>query len=397
MTDAATGQPVAYASVAVLKAAGVPVSGGVGGRDEQFALPGVPPGTYAVRVSFLGYQDFVRPSVVVPAGGPPVALGALPLVAAAQKLGEVVVTARQALVEERVDRTVYHAENDPTTRGGDATNVLRRVPLLSVDLDGNVSLRGDQNIRVLINNKPSTITANGVADGLKQIPADQIQRVEVITSPSAKYDAEGTGGIINIITKTNTLRGGQLGLDGSGGTRSGTLNLNGTYRTGRMGFALGGFRRAGYNTPGSFSNDQLTSNPTTGQQTRTTQAVRTRWPQPTAALASSRAPATSVRNVQTTDESGTVDASLSYTHAYATPQRELSALALLTRNNRTFAFNNNTFVTSSAAQTDASGSDSRSSNQELTAQVDYQTPTGRNQLLEMGAKEIRRTVQSDYT
>jgi len=326
-----------------------------------------------------------------------VALGALPLVAAAQKLGEVVVTARQALVEERVDRTVYHAENDPTTRGGDATNVLRRVPLLSVDLDGNVSLRGDQNIRVLINNKPSTITANGVADGLKQIPADQIQRVEVITSPSAKYDAEGTGGIINIITKTNTLRGGQLGLDGSGGTRSGTLNLNGTYRTGRMGFALGGFRRAGYNTPGSFSNDQLTSNPTTGQQTRTTQAVRTRWPQPTAALASSRAPATSVRNVQTTDESGTVDASLSYTHAYATPQRELSALALLTRNNRTFAFNNNTFVTSGAAQTDASGSDSRSSNQELTAQVDYQTPTGRNQLLEMGAKEIRRTVQSDYT
>lgn len=164
-----------------------------------------------------------------------------------------------------------------------------------------------------------------------------------------------------------------------------------------MGFALGGFRRAGYNTPGSFSNDQLTSNPTTGQQTRTTQAVRTRWPQPTAALASSRAPATSVRNVQTTDESGTVDASLSYTHAYATPQRELSALALLTRNNRTFAFNNNTFVTSGAAQTDASGSDSRSSNQELTAQVDYQTPTGRNQLLEMGAKEIRRTVQSDYT
>ncbi|MGI4885623.1 MAG: TonB-dependent receptor domain-containing protein [Janthinobacterium lividum] len=435
VTDAATGQPVAYASVAVLNAAGAPVGGGVCGRDGQFALPGVPPGTYALRVSFLGYQDLARPGVVVPAGGGPVALGALPLVAAAQKLGEVVVTARQPLVEERVDRTVYHAENDPTTRGGDATDVLKRVPLLSVDLDGNVSLRGNQNLKVLINNKPSTITANGMADGLRQIPADQIKAVEVITSPSAKYDAEGSGGVINIVTKTSTLRGGQLGLDGSGGTRSGTLNLNGSYRTGRMGFALGGFGRAGYHTPGRFANDQLTTNPATGQQTRTTQAAATRQHQlfgrytlgwdydldprnslaasltygtrnatnyqdalatATAGLAAPGAPATSVRNVQTTDDSGTVDASLSYTHAYAVPQRELSALALLSRNNRTYRFNNDIYVATDAAQTGTAGNDNPSSNQELTAQVDYQTPTGHNQLLEVGAKEIRRTVRSDY-
>ncbi|MGI4822204.1 MAG: TonB-dependent receptor domain-containing protein [Janthinobacterium lividum] len=434
-TDGATGKPIAYASVAVLNAAGSPVSGGVGGSDGSFVLVGIAPGTYTVRVSFLGYQEFTREGVVVPAGGT-VALGAVPLLATAQKLGEVVVTAQQPLIEEKVDRTVYNAENDQTTRGGDATDVLKRVPLLSVDLDGNVSVRGSQNIKVLINNKPSTITANSVADGLRQLPADQIKRVEVITSPSAKYDAEGSGGIINIVTKGNTLRGGQLSLDGSGGTRSGTLNLNGGYRTGKMGFALGGFGRAGYNTPGSFTNEQLTTNPTTGIQTQTTQAADTRqnqlfgrytlgWDydlnkqnslaasltygtrnatnyQDALATITQRPgitgpPGTSLRNVKTTDDSGTVDASLTYTHTYEVEQRELSVLALFSRNNRTYNFNNDIYAATDVAGTGISGNDNASANQEVTAQLDYQTPTAKNQLLEFGVKDIKRTVDSDYS
>ncbi len=435
ITDGKTGKPIAYASVAVLTGAiEKVVAGGVCGDDGQFVLPNILPGTYTLHVSALGYLDLNRPSIVVPESGV-LSLGELPLMAAAKQLGEVVVRAQKPLVEEKVDRTVYHAENDETTRGGDATDVLKRVPLLSVDLDGNVSLRGNQNIRVLINNKPSTITANSVADGLRQLPADQIQTVEVITSPSAKYDAEGTGGIINIITKTNTLRGGQLSLDGSGGTRSGTLNLNGGYRTGKMGFALGGFGRAGYNTPGSFANDQLTTNPTTGDQVRTTQTADTRQNQlfgrytlgwdydldkrnslaasltygthngtvyqdglatRTTPLATGGA-ATSARNVKTTDDSGTIDASLTYTHTYDTPQRELSVLALFSRNNRTYAFGNDTYAATDAASLGASGNDNTSANQELTAQLDYQTPTGKDQLLEFGAKAIKRQVTSDYT
>lgn len=434
VTDSRTGQPIAYASVAVLSAAGSPVGGAVGGGDGRFVLAGIAPGTYTVRVSALGYQELVRTGVAVPAGGE-VALGSLPLLATTQKLDEVVVTARPPLIEEKVDRTVYNAENDQTTRGGDATDVLRRVPLLSVDLDGNVSLRGSQNIRVLINNKPSTITANSVADGLRQLPADQIKRVEVITSPSAKYDAEGSGGIINIVTKGNALRGGQLSLDGSGGTRSGTLNLNGSYRTGSMGFALGGFGRAGYNTPGNFTNDQLTTNLATGTQTRTTQAADTRQNQlfgrytlgwdydinkqnalaasltygtrnatsyqdslatSTQRLLSSGPPSTSQRNVHVTDDSGSVDASLSYTHTYAVEQRELSVLTLFSRNNRTYAFASDSYAATDAAGPGVSGNDNASTNQEVTAQLDYQTPTAKNQLLELGVKDIRRTVGSDY-
>jgi outer membrane receptor protein involved in Fe transport len=434
VTASRSGLAIAYASVAVLTEAGTPVTGSVCGDDGQFVLPGLAPGTYTLRVSFLGYQDLVRPGIVMPAAGGTVALGTLPLVATTQQLGEVVVTAQKPLIEEKVDRTVYNAEQDQTTRGGDATDVLKRVPLLSVDLDGNVSVRGSQNIKVLINNKPSTITANSIADGLRQIPADQIKAVEVITSPSAKYDAEGSGGIINIVTKTNTLRGGQLSLDGSGGTRSGTLNLNGGYRTGKMGFALGGFGRAGYNTPGNFDNNQLTTNPAAGQQTRTTQAAATRQQQLFGrytlgwdydlnahhslaaslaygtrnattyqdALATSTTPlttgrtATSLRNVQTTDESGTIDASLSYTHTYELAQRELSVLALFSRNDRTYRFDNDIYAASDATATGLAGNNNPSANQELTAQVDYQTPTGKNQLLELGAKEISRTVRSDY-
>ncbi|GAA4498833.1 outer membrane beta-barrel family protein [Hymenobacter ginsengisoli] len=434
VTNAATGQPLGYASVAVLGAADAPVSGAVCGADGRFVLPGLAPGTYTVRVSLLGFQDLARPGVVVPAGGGDVALGPLALTATTQQLGEVVVTARRPLIEEKVDRTVYHAENDQTTKGGDATDVLRRVPLLSVDLDGNVSLRGNQNIKVLINGKPSTIMAGSVADGLRQLPADQIARVEVITSPSAKYDAEGTSGLLNIVTKTNTLRGGQLALDGSGGTRSGTLNLNGGYRTGSMGFALGGFGRAGYNTPGSFTNEQLTTDPATGAQTRTTQAADTRQNQlfgrytlgwdwdldkrnslaasltygtrnattyqdglATATTQPALARTTSsVRNVQITDESGTIDASLAYTHTYDVPQRELSALALFSRNNRTYAFTNDTYAATEAGQLGRSGNDNSSANQEITAQLDYQTPFGPSQLLEMGVKDIQRRVGSDY-
>ncbi|MGI4884883.1 MAG: TonB-dependent receptor domain-containing protein [Janthinobacterium lividum] len=440
VTDGANGKPVSYASVAVLNAAGSPVNGGVCGDDGKFVLPGIPPGTYTVKVSFLGYQDITRTGVVVPADGGAVALGALPMAASAQKLGEVVVVAQKPLIEEKVDRTVYNAENDQTTRGGDATDVLKRVPLLSVDLDGNVSLRGSSNIRVLINNKPSTIAANSIADALKQIPADQIKSVEVITSPSAKYDAEGSGGIINIVTKQNNLRGGQLGVDLSAGTRTANLGLNGSYRTGKMGFSVGGFGRAGYNTPGSFSNDQLITSidPTSSlrTQTRTTQAADTRQNQlfgrytfgwdydidkhnslaasvsygtrnatnyqdalltNTTQLLSSGAPTTSVRNVKTTDESGTVDASLNYTHTYEVEQRELSVLTLFSRNNRTYNFNNDIYAASDATRTGISGNDNLSSNQELTAQIDYQTPTAKNQLLEVGVKDIKRTVNSDYT
>ena len=433
VVEAGSGKPVSYATVAVLDATGKVVNGGVAADNGSFVLGGIPAGTYTVQISFVGYKNEERTGVVVPAGGP-VDLGRVSVSTAAQKLGEVVVVAQKPLIEERVDRTVYNAENDQTAKGGDASDVLRRVPLLSVDLDGNVSLRGSSNIRVLINNKPSAIAASSIAEALRQIPADQIKSVEVITSPSAKYDAEGSGGIININTKTNTLRGGTLGVDVSAGTRSANLGLNGSYRTGKMGFALNAGGRAGYNIIGSFRNEQTTTSATNPSDVRSTlQTAQNRQSQGggrtalvwdydinkqnslqaslsyglrasgtrqdrltrTNLLAPSSQPL-DVRNVDVQDRSNSVDASLNFTHLFEKPQQEFSLLTLYSRNDRQNDFTNSILDVNNFNTTSRLRNENPSANEEFTVQADYQSPVGKNQLLEFGAKDILRRVSSDF-
>ena len=198
--DSLTKAAVEFANIALIDpVTKKPINGSVADDKGKFVITGVAPGTYTIEISFIGFETKRVENIKVTEKN--IDIGSYIISPSIETLKEVVVEGQRQLIEEKVDRTIYNAENDATTRGGDATDVLKRVPMLSVDLDGNVSMRGNQNIRVLINNKPSTIAASSVADALKQIPADQIKSVEVITSPSAKYDAEGSAGIINIITK----------------------------------------------------------------------------------------------------------------------------------------------------------------------------------------------------
>ena len=201
LIDSASATPVEFASIALLNnKTGKPIDGTIADAKGKFTLSKLAPGEYRLQYTFIGYKT-IESAVITLVKGSDINVGTIKLPADTQTLGEVTVTGQKALIEEKVDRLVFNAEKDLTSKGGDASDVLKRVPMLSVDLDGNVSLRGSQNIRVLINNKPSTIVAANVADALKQLPADMIKTVEVITSPSAKYDAEGAAGIINIVTK----------------------------------------------------------------------------------------------------------------------------------------------------------------------------------------------------
>lgn len=182
------------------------IAGGITEDDGAFKLQDVPVGKYNLLFSFVGYATKSIP-VEMTLKKPDVALGKLTLTSNSTALEEVTVNGEREIIESRIDKLVYNAKDDVANQGGDAADVLRRAPLLNVDLEGNVSLRGSSNIQILINGKPSTILAASPADALKVIPADQIERVEVITSPSAKYDGEGTAGIVNIITKKKNAEG----------------------------------------------------------------------------------------------------------------------------------------------------------------------------------------------
>ena len=240
LLDAETGEPVPFASVVLQNIqTGKDQNGTLTEQDGSFKLSEVPNGKYKLLISFVGY-DKLEQEIEVTLKSPDVSLGNIQFNPGVQALDEVIVEGEKEVIENKIDRIVYNAETDVANAGGNAADVLRRTPLLSVDLEGNVSLRGNSNVQILINGKPSSMFASNPADALNAIPSDEIKSVEVITSPSAKYDGEGSAGIINIITKKKNVEGVTGNVDLSLGTRqnNGSLGLN--ISKGRFGFNLGG-------------------------------------------------------------------------------------------------------------------------------------------------------------
>lgn len=235
IVDSLTNKPVDYASTSLVRISdNKAINGAVSDEKGKIALQNVSPGKYKLTIGFIGYTTKVLNVTTTPEK-PDLNIGTIRLIGTANNLAEVTVTGQKALVETKIDKLVYNAEQDVTVAGGNASDVMRKVPMLSVDIDGNVSLRGSSQVRVLINGKPSGTMANSVADALKMIPAEQIKSVEVITSPSAKYDAEGSGGIINIITKKKTAQGVSGAVNLSAGTRQNNGNFSLNTRQGRLG------------------------------------------------------------------------------------------------------------------------------------------------------------------
>jgi ferric enterobactin receptor len=227
--DSVSGAPVEYSTISLVAGESNKIITGTTTDDKGiFKITDIAAGTYNMQVYFIGYKTGIKKNIVISKTSPVIALGDFKLSSLQTMLKEVTVTAEKNLIENKIDKMVYNAEKDLTSQGGVATDILKKVPQVSVDADGNVELQGNSNIRFLINGKPSSVFGNNLADVLQSIPASQIQSIEVITSPGAKYDAEGTGGIINIILKKSTAQGINGNVSLSGGTRleNGSVNLN---------------------------------------------------------------------------------------------------------------------------------------------------------------------------
>lgn len=238
--DKETSQPLEYATIAFFsKRQNKMVTGGITDDKGDFSIP-VPMGMYDISIEYIAFKTETLPDTQITANQN---LGTFTLVINAEALDAVEVIAERTTVEIRLDKKIYNVGKDLTVRGGTVSDVLDNVPSVSVDVEGNVSLRGNDNVRILINGKPSGLVGLNSTDALRQLPAEAIEKVEVITSPSARYDAEGTAGIINIILRRSKLQGlnGAVTLNAGEPTSAG-ISGNINYRTGDFNF----FNTTGY-------------------------------------------------------------------------------------------------------------------------------------------------------
>jgi ferric enterobactin receptor len=223
------GQPVPNAQVAVWSAAdSTLVTGAVARPDGSFRIDGLRPGRYYLRVSSMGFSSATTSVVALSPQAPAADVGTVRLATAALQLEGLTVTAEAAPAGFAPDRNTYSTRDMPGTTGGNATDVLRNVPAVEVDQDGKVSLRGNQNVAVQVNGRPSPMTGDQLGNFLQQLPANMVERVEVIPNPSARYEPEGMAGIINIVLKQNAdlgLSGGFIAGVGTGGRYNGSGNL----------------------------------------------------------------------------------------------------------------------------------------------------------------------------
>lgn len=207
VVEASTNTPLEYASITLESTTNNHnITGDISDESGNFNIP-VTPDTYQIKIEYLGYKTFVIDSKEITNS---ISLGIIKIEGDSELLEGVVVEARRAAVELKLDKRIYNVSDDNIARGGTASDVLDNIPSVEVDADGNVSLRGNESVKVLIDGKPSGMASN-IADALKMLSAESIDKVEVITNPSARYEAEGGAGIINIVLK----KGSNDGINGS--------------------------------------------------------------------------------------------------------------------------------------------------------------------------------------
>ncbi|WP_161890357.1 TonB-dependent receptor domain-containing protein [Pontibacter russatus] len=254
VADSANQEPLGYVTVVVSEPGkDQPLKTTFTQSDGKFEITGLPLGRYKLILTFVGYKPFSKELPALDAANPMADLGQLSLVSSAEQLREVEVTAEKMLITQDIDKISYNVEFDPESKTLTALDMLRKVPMLSLDAEENIQLNGSGSFKVLVNGRASTLFARNPKDVFRSMPASTIKRIEVITDPPAKYDAEGIGGIINVITHDAPQNGynGNIYLSQSlPDSRSGSANV--TAKMGKFGLsAYGGtnkFTSPSYNS-----------------------------------------------------------------------------------------------------------------------------------------------------
>lgn len=217
--------PLEYATIVFENTTTKQLSGGITDENGNFKFE-VPAGRYNARVEFISFKTVNLQQKDFRAD---TNLGVIQMAADVAQLNAVEVIAEKSTVEIKLDKRVYNVGKDMIVKGGTISDVLDNVPSVTVDAEGNVALRGNESVKILIDGRPSGLAGINIADALKLLPADAVEKVEVITNPSARYDAEGGGGIINIILrkgKANGINGSVLVNAGDPETYGTSINLN---------------------------------------------------------------------------------------------------------------------------------------------------------------------------
>lgn len=254
---AKTKEPVAAASISLTGKDSL-VQKFIANTDGSFKANAAT-GTYTLKIEAVNYETVWLKNIQL---NHDTVLAAIALQQTIKQLNEVTVVAAKSDIELKADKKVFNVGKDILSKGGNANDILNNVPSVNVDVAGNISLRGNGNVRVLINGKPSMLTAN---NGLMQLPASSIEKVEVITNPSSAYEAQGSAGIINIILKKNSQQGFNASLQAGGGTPTNySFNANMSYKTKKFNL----FSNIGYRYAESFAENRMYRENKTGSQSR---------------------------------------------------------------------------------------------------------------------------------
>lgn len=426
IVDSATRTPIDYATVSLIRLKdNKTVNGGVTDPKGKISLQNVSPDEYRLSIGFMGYKA-KSINVKTTAEKPDLNAGTIILSGTQSNLQEVAIVGAAPMIENKIDKVVYNAEQDVTTAGGNAGDVMRKVPMVSVDIDGNPSLRGSSSVRVLINGKPSGTMSSSVSDALKMIPAEEIKSIEVITSPSAKYDAEGAGGIINIITKKKTAQGISGNASAAVGTRQSNGNFSLNAKKGRLGITTNfgsqyafpqntrvilknenyelnssilqdGFTKAkryGYNGSAGLDYDFNAYNSFStnikysdfSMHTKGTLNVLSRLQENTT---------TFLRSSDNDGGMSNVDWSADYRHTTKKEGEELSVSGQASFGRNTASYLSSSQYADGTSSVPLTG-DNTGKNNEYTVQSDYTYPFSKTVKLETGVKGIFRNIKSKY-